>query len=329
MKKKIILSFDYELFFGDKSGTVQKTLIDPTKKLLDVMDSVGFKGNFFIDWLMLKYLKAEDDIRCQHDYELIVNQIKDIVARGHRIELHIHSHWVDAKYNGDWTWDFGDFKHYSLQSFNEKDITQMLVDGTNLLTSIAQEVDPDYRIVAFRAGGWAIQPFSKLSEGFKSAGIKIDSSVMPGVEIVTDYSYCNFLNLEPPTGGAYRFSDDVNVEDNNGAFIEVPISSIRPNIPSRIVAKIARIMGVSFDSLADGTHERKCCTPDKWNFPSKRSVCTFSSVAPLDNLLRLLFAPGSVFCFIDHPKDLSRQTIPGIKMLSYFCESMLYKDFLK
>ena len=34
-KKKIILSYDYELFFGDKSGTVKKTLIEPTNLILE------------------------------------------------------------------------------------------------------------------------------------------------------------------------------------------------------------------------------------------------------------------------------------------------------
>ena len=37
MKKRIILSYDYELFFGDRSGTVQKSLIEPTNQLLDAM----------------------------------------------------------------------------------------------------------------------------------------------------------------------------------------------------------------------------------------------------------------------------------------------------
>ena len=110
MKKRIILSYDYELFFGDRSGTVQKSLIEPTNQLLDAMDSVGFKGNFFIDWQMIKYLSMEDDNRCKQDYDAIVNQLKDIVHRGHRIELHIHPHWVDAKYNGDGTWNFNQFE---------------------------------------------------------------------------------------------------------------------------------------------------------------------------------------------------------------------------
>ena len=79
MSKRIILSFDYELFFGDRSGTVLKTLVEPTNKILDSMEAVGFRGNFFIDWLMLKYISKEKDIQAQNDYNLIVNQIKDIV----------------------------------------------------------------------------------------------------------------------------------------------------------------------------------------------------------------------------------------------------------
>ena len=96
-KKKVILSFDYELFFGDKSGTVQKTLIEPTNAILDAMDSVGFKGNFFVDWQMLKYLNEEKTERTLADYHIIKEQLKYMVSRGHRIELHIHPHWVDAK----------------------------------------------------------------------------------------------------------------------------------------------------------------------------------------------------------------------------------------
>ena len=329
MSKRIILSFDYELFFGDRSGTVLKTLVEPTNKILDSMEAVGFRGNFFIDWLMLKYISKEKDIQAQNDYNLIVNQIKDIVSRGHRIELHIHSHWVDARYNGDGTWDFSNFAHYSLQSFTKDEITQMFVEGTNMLTSIAREVDPDYKIVAFRAGGWAIQPFDKLVDGFTAADIKIDSSTMPGVEIVTDYSYCNFLNLKAPDCGAYKYTTSVDTPDEDGRFIEVPISSIKPNIASRIAAKCGRIIGLSIVSLADGTHNREKNTPDRWNVPSKRSVCTFSTVTPVDGLFRLLFAHGNVFCFIDHPKDFSKQTIPSIKIMSLFCKSMLYKDFIK
>ena len=55
--KRAILSFDYELFFGDKSGTVQRTLIEPTNIMLNVLDEVGAQATFFVDYLMKKHLR--------------------------------------------------------------------------------------------------------------------------------------------------------------------------------------------------------------------------------------------------------------------------------
>ena len=121
-KKKIILSYDYELFFGDKSGTVIKSIIEPTNALLDAMDSVDAKGNFFVDWMMIKCIKEANTELTDIDYGLLVGQLHDMLRRGHRIELHIHPHWVDAKYKGDGTWDFSNFQHYSLNSFSEAEI---------------------------------------------------------------------------------------------------------------------------------------------------------------------------------------------------------------
>jgi len=69
MKKRVIISFDYELFFGDKSGTVTNSLVAPTYSILDSLDSVGAKGNFFVDWQMIKYLGLERDERAQEDYQ--------------------------------------------------------------------------------------------------------------------------------------------------------------------------------------------------------------------------------------------------------------------
>ena len=46
--KQAILSFDYELFFGDNSGTVQKTLIEPTNIMLDALDTINAKATFFL-----------------------------------------------------------------------------------------------------------------------------------------------------------------------------------------------------------------------------------------------------------------------------------------
>lgn len=87
----------------------------------------------------------------------------------------------------------------------------MFRDGTIYLTKLAREVDPDYTICAFRAGGWTIQPFCILKDCFKENGIVIDSSVMHG--ICQDNKYSKFDFRYAPNKEIYRFLDDVCVED--------------------------------------------------------------------------------------------------------------------
>ena len=326
-KKKIILSYDYELFFGDRSGTVLRSLIEPTNLLLDAMDSVSFKGNFFVDWQMLKYLKEANTERTLADHQLIIDQLKDMVYRGHRIELHIHPHWVDAKYNGDGTWDFSEFRHYSLNSFSEKEIVDMFVEGTNLLTNIAREVDSEYKIVAFRAGGWAVQPFDCLKRAFKEAGIKIDSSVARGAFGKNKYSYFNFV--DSPDGEMWRYENDVIIPDDKGEFIEVPISSYRRTIVYKGLDWLNKKVFNNLKCITDGTHIRgdyqEEPKPDNYvNY----SRYTLSQRSILSILLAFFVNDKDLITYIDHPKDLSLSALRAIKILSKYSNTVMYKSLL-
>lgn len=140
MSKKIILSFDYELFFGYKSGTVRKSLIEPTAKMLKAMEKVGAKATYFVDYLMIKYLEKANDKICNSDLKLIKEQLHDILRKGHRIELHIHPHWVDAIYNGDGTWNFDNFSHYMLTSFQSKKLTECLMRELTLSIKLQERL---------------------------------------------------------------------------------------------------------------------------------------------------------------------------------------------
>lgn len=69
-KRKVIFSYDYELFFGVRSGTVRKTLIEPTSLLLDGMERCGAKGNFFVDCSMLTAMSRQGEALIE-DYAYI------------------------------------------------------------------------------------------------------------------------------------------------------------------------------------------------------------------------------------------------------------------
>lgn len=332
-KKKIILSFDYELFFGIKSGTVQKTLIEPTNELMNTMEECGFRGNFFIDVLMIKYLKMNTDDRSKEDLELIENQLRDMVRRGHRIELHLHPHWVDAKYNGDGTWDYTEYRHYSLNSFSEDEIIHFFKYGSAYLNSIGSEINPNYRICAFRAGGWAVQPFGKLKKAFLAVGIKIDSSSGYGAYEHLKDSYYDFRNM--PHKDFYNFEDDVCEEVLNGSFLEVPITTQTYTFGGMLHRKLYPKLYKDefYKSITDGTHDRKDIDPVKINFIWKlkfilfgHMMMSFSQHDSFENRYIIKHSRKKYFCFIDHPKDYSLNTSDAIRNISDICSSCFYYD---
>lgn len=335
--KKIILSFDYELFFGLKSGTVQKTLIEPTCEMLDALDSIHAKATFFVDYLMLKYLRKENAKRTIADLQSIESQLKDIISRGHRIELHIHSHWVDAKYNGDGTWDFSDYAHYSLASFGEKEIIDMFVEGVDCLSNIATQIIPEYKICAFRAGGWSIQPFGLLKKAFEKTGIIVDSSVSYGYKFSCEYSCYDFSKT--PFKSIYRFEDDVNIACDNGRFVEVPISNFRIKpYPEKIMLKWFFCLHRDRTVIqTDGTHARGVLSQsiNRGIFHRianalsiEKSMFTLSRISPavIKNSLRK--HPFELVTFIDHPKDFALMNVDVLKAISTEGVFITYKDLL-
>ena len=333
-KQKIILSYDYELFFGERSGTVLMSIVEPTNMLMDVMEKNGFRGNFFVDYLMFRELEKLNDAKAVSDLNLLKNQIRDLILRGHRIELHLHPHWIDAKYNGDGTWDFADFTHYSLSSLDEETIVGMFKDGTNYLTSLAREVKPDYKIVAFRAGGWAVQPFDKLKRAFIESGIVIDSSTSYGIYRYMKDSYYDFRQM--PNKPYYHFEDDVCKEVENGQFLEVPISSFHRNMIQVLIDRYFERRLKRFKPIiSDGSHKRKgLCETVPMTKLSKfskkyKAMYTFSTRSSYTLLSSLFFRKTKkLCCFIDHPKDLSLATIEGIKCFSKSYQSLNYIDLL-
>lgn len=324
--KKILLSYDYELFFGVKSGTVEKTLISPTNLLLESMDKYGLKGNFFIDWQTLKYLKEANTERTLADYNLIENQLQDIVRRGHRIELHIHPHWVDARYNGDGTWDYTNYSHYSLYSFSTDEVTSMFIEGANLLNNIARKVDPTYSVCAFRAGGWTVQPFSKLCDGFIKAGITIDSSVAIGAYRESPFFKYDFRDVQTSCDYAYRFEDDVTKEVKNGSFIEIPISSYSRGFVNKVYDKLFRKLLKKYATpITDGTHKRNDLPPSQ---NTSVAMVTMSTMCPLSVIRSLRKNKSCMITLIDHPKDYTRSVKWCLWLIGKNYHSLTYKEML-
>ena len=216
----IYITLDYEIYFGENHGTVEKCIIYPTSELIRIAEKHNVRFVFFVDCGFILKLNEfrEKYPQLDADYKAITAQVKYLSDTGHDVQLHIHPHWEDSYYNGE-RWIIN-VSRYKLADFNEAAVSDIVVRYKKVLTDIVKKP-----VFAYRAGGWCLQPFSLLKNAFWQNGIRLDSSVFRnGFYESKEYAY-DFRNA--PDKDVYRFEEDVVAEDPKGYFTEVPISPIR------------------------------------------------------------------------------------------------------
>jgi len=215
----IYITLDYELFFGETSGSVDNCIIKPTQDLLNILEPYNIKMTCFVDSGYLIALQKQKDLfpQLEKDYKKVTQQIKYLADNKHGIELHIHPHWEDSYYDGE-KWIF-DMSRYKLADFNEDEVKDIVTRYTDVLKKISCKSP-----VAYRAGGWSAQPFLNIEKALKSNNILIDSTVFAKGIFKSKNQAFNFKNV-PLYKSEYNFSDDLTKENSEGDFLEIPISS--------------------------------------------------------------------------------------------------------
>jgi peptidoglycan/xylan/chitin deacetylase (PgdA/CDA1 family) len=213
---QIHVSFDYELFFGSASGTAQKCMLEPTQKLMDIAAKHQVPFIFFVDAGYLHRLKSYLHMPiCKLDYERISAQLKQLVASGHEIALHIHPHWEDCIFkNGRWLIDT---TRYKLADFSEEDVRSIVSKYHEAITEITGKSCRSYR-----AGGWCVQPFVPIKKALMENGIHTDSTVYyKGYHASAAHSY-DFRKA--PDLAEWTFEDDPCEPLQTGTFTEIPVT---------------------------------------------------------------------------------------------------------
>jgi hypothetical protein len=230
--KKILLTFDYEVFFR-KSGTFENCIQQPVNDLLMLFEKHQVVATFFID--VLYYLRLLENEATQPTAELFKLQLQRLVLAGSRIEPHLHPHWLDALYvNG--VWEFPHYDRYRLQALNEAEIFALFCRSCSVLEEIASEVQPNYKVMSYRAGGWCIQPFDLLKKSFTECGVIVDSSVAPCIKGSSNVHDFDFSHVKPIN--YYHFNMDPTKLEQQGDLVEIPISTFRRSSYSKIIRKL-------------------------------------------------------------------------------------------
>lgn len=224
--KKILFTFDYELFLGSKSGSVQKCLIEPTNELLKLFDKYKIKNTiFFVDTSYLMRLKNEENENCKKDFDSISNQLTILVNKGHYVFPHIHPHWLDAIYLSEINqWSLSNFSKYRFYSTSLNEKEKLFSESLKILNDILSKGNKPFVINGYRAGGWSIQPFSDFEPFFEQFGIYNEFSVVPGFKNLAEAQYFDFTtaSLKP----FYKFDINPCIESEIGKYTEYTISTL-------------------------------------------------------------------------------------------------------
>lgn len=228
MKKYLILTYDYELFLGRRSGTVAQCQIHPTEKTLSILQKHQARAVFFTDTLQLIKLKEQAEngnINAQKDFELLKEQFQKISSLGHYIYPHIHTHWLDARYDAAaHEWNLSDVSRYRFHQCSAEQQREVFRQSVGILKELILPVNAQYHPDGFRAGGWCIQPFSDFRTHFIEHGIRYEMSVLPGFYSFTNAQYFDFTHCPQKT--VYRFDENVCEEKSDGRFIQLTVSSV-------------------------------------------------------------------------------------------------------
>jgi len=230
MKIRLFLTFDHELPLGSLKTSYKKALFDPTEKLFESAAKNEVPITLFTDILCALRYRQWDRQGFYKPYE---TQLQKAVSLGHDVQLHLHPHWLTSGFENGVVIPSQDYSLSDFKNNKEPGIAEVVRSGAALLKEICEQENSKYKILAFRAGGFNIEPgsmeiFSQLTKN----GIKYDSSVVLKYYFVSALSLVDFRKLpEFPnwfigTDGNFRQAAD------SGIF-EIPVAAI-PKTPFEI-----------------------------------------------------------------------------------------------
>ena len=231
---KILISFDYELFLGENYADHKEILIDTTNQIIDLLNTKGVQATLFADVCCALRYKYYGQMDFVNDFE---EQLVLAQEKGFDVQLHIHSNWLNSTYNGQ-KWDISPVG-YRVHEFGFSDggVEKIIKDGIQYLNDVLLTHNPKYRCVAYRAGGYSIQPHSELVKILRNNGIVIDSSVCRHQYIKSNANNYDFRRLPTKMNWWLTPERDFIYEgySTEGGVFEVPLCSDKGSLIKRII----------------------------------------------------------------------------------------------
>jgi hypothetical protein len=213
VKPHLIMTVDYELF-GDGSGCLDACVLHPAERMMAIAERFGAPLTFFLEALEFVVIAEESDDRRPQQ------QMRSALVRGHDVQLHLHPQWTNAARdaNGNWALDMA---RWRIGSLDAAETRLMVSNGKRWIEEKIGSGVSDYRCLAFRAGGWCIQPSLHVVRALRELGFAVDSTVAPGQWRHGSGTWSDFRGA--PTLPFWKTVDDVCRPVADGLW-ELPIA---------------------------------------------------------------------------------------------------------
>jgi hypothetical protein len=250
----ILYSADYELFLGGNYCDENEVLIIPTNELLDLFDKLNIPLTLFADVFSILRYKEQKLLEFPTKAE---NQLKDAIQRGHDVQSHVHPHWNFTQIErGTYTTQGNYFLLGNLDTDPEKlyaKIRNFLMTSRSYLNNLLGQVNENYRCIAFRAGGYGLQPnTAMILKALQDSGFIIDSSVVPGLVLRSRVNEIDFSRA-PKTANYYLDSEVSTPSKNNQGIFEIPIASCTFGLGENVVSQISLLIKFLRTKIGQGT----------------------------------------------------------------------------
>jgi hypothetical protein len=264
---EFIFTLDYEIY-GNGVGSLRAMVYEPAEELRAVFKRWNARCVVFVEAAELEIIERND---ADPYIGRVRDQVKDLHHEGFEIGLHLHPQWYKARWGGG-QWLLND-SEYNLCILPRERIVELVDRSIGYLRSVIGV--QDFTPVSFRAGNWLFQPTETIASVLAERGIFVDSSVFKGG--LQRHHRLDY-RAAPRNVPFWRFSNDVNINDPQGALLEIPIYTRIVPFWRMITSK--RIALQRKSSKASGQDQSKSARLNdflKFLYPLKLDFCRMTT----------------------------------------------------
>jgi hypothetical protein len=325
MSPSILLTFDYELPLGGIIGNLENALFKQSQKLLEFADIHNVKLNFFVDILSYYAFKEKNPGRYNEGFK---TQIEQILKKNHSVQLHIHPHWLETEFKEN---RFIPSDKFKLADF--EDIQSVINLSINELNSLCRSIKPKYRPLAYRGGGYNLEPCTKtIFDSLLKNEIIFDSSIPPGYYFKSNLSEIDYRKIKiKPFSKIYGNENKIILSENKG-LTEIPIATI-PKSFFEVPTTLKMLFKKNYKPVNNGVmiHQGSVTLKDKLKMICASRMLTIDNYTYSPAYLKKIINYNlnnskreSAFCLIGHPKSMSDYSF---KLLTGVVEYCREKNF--